>query len=243
MNNRVRTGIVKVGDAKQLAFDLGQRPALGRGDFLVAPSNEVAVALVDRWPDWQVPVVVLWGPAGAGKSHLAEVWHRASGALAVELTTLNEDHLPGLAAEARPLLLEDVDRALASTPDKAILLFHLHNLLREEGRALLMTARQPPQDWQVSLADLRSRLVAALSVELGPPDDTLIYGVLSKLFADRQLHVEPEVLIYLLSRMERSFEAARALVERIDDMALERRREIKIGLVREALEEEKLTQD
>ena len=221
--------------ARQLVFDLGQRPALGRGDFLVAPSNEVAVALVDRWPDWQLPVAVLWGPAGAGKSHLAEVWHRASGACAVDLAALREGDLAAVASGAAPVLLEDADRALAAAPEKEQLLFHLHNLLGEGRRALLMTARRPPQAWRVGLPDLRSRLSAALSVELGPPDDSLIHGVLVKLFADRQLHVEPEVLNYLLPRMERSFEAARALVAMVDRMALESRRDIKIGLVREAL--------
>ncbi|HMB78026.1 MAG TPA: DnaA/Hda family protein [Kiloniellaceae bacterium] len=228
--------------AQQLVFDLGQRPALGRGDFLVAPSNEVAVALIDRWPDWQVPVAVLWGPAAAGKSHLAEVWHRASDAQALDLAGLTEADLAGVAAESVPVLLEDADRVLAATPALAQVLFHLHNLLRESGRALLMTARLPPKAWRVDLADLRSRLAAALAVEIGPPDDSLIYGVLVKLFADRQLHVEPEVLNYLLPRMERSFDAARALVDRVDRMALESRRDIKIGLVREALKEIDRTQ-
>ena len=223
--------------ARQLVFDLGQRPALGRGDFLVAPSNEVAVALIDRWPDWQMPVAVLWGPAGSGKSHLAEVWHRASGARTIDLAVLTEQDLSRIGTEDVPVLIEDVDRVLAQAPGLGQLLFHLHNLLREGGRALLMTGRRPPHVWPVSLADLRSRLGAALAVELGPPDDSLIYGVLVKLFADRQLHVEPEVLNYVLLRMERSFDAARALVARVDQLALESRRDITVGLVRDALAE------
>ena len=222
--------------ASQLTFDLGQRPALNREDFLVAPSNELAVALIDRWPDWPVPTVVLCGPAGSGKTHLSEVWRRASAALTIDLASLGESGLRDLSEQGEAVLAEDVDRILASDPGRAEPLFHLYNLLREGGRDFMMTGSAPPQSWAVTLADLRSRLGAAMVVELGPPDDALIGAVLVKLFADRQLRIGPEVLRYLLPRMERSFAAARDLVAAIDQMALAKRRDITVALAREALE-------
>ena len=223
--------------ASQLTFDLGQRPALNREDFLVAPSNEVAVALIDRWPDWTVPTLVLCGPAGSGKTHLSEVWRRASAALTIDLASLGESDLRDLSERGEAVLAEDVDRVLASDPGRAEPLLHLYNLLREGGRDFMMTGLAPPQSWAVTLADLRSRLGAAMVVELGAPDDALIGAVLVKLFADRQLRIGPEVLRYLLPRMERSFAAARDLVAAIDQMALTKRREITVALAREALEQ------
>ncbi len=63
--------------AAQLAFDLAHRPALGRADFLVSPVNQEAVEWIDRWPGWTAHALVLTDPAGAGKSHFAEVWRSA----------------------------------------------------------------------------------------------------------------------------------------------------------------------
>ena len=72
----------------------------------------------------------------------------------------------------------------------------------------------------MSIADLRSRLRASPAVELKPPDDALLRAVLVKHFTDRQIAVDEAVVSYLVSRMERSFEAARRLVAEIDRRAL-----------------------
>jgi chromosomal replication initiation ATPase DnaA len=102
----------------------------------------------------------------------------------------------------------------------------------------LLTSRQPPSRWQVRLADLRSRLNAATTVAIGAPDDMLMEAVVVKLFADRQLKIGPDVVAFMLARMERSFEAARDLVSRIDAAALNTQRKITQRLVREVLEGE-----
>ena len=156
---------------------------------------------------------------------------------AIDLASLGESGLRDLSERGEAVLAEDIDRILASDPGRAEPLLHLYNLLREGGRDFMMTGSAPPQSWAVTLADLRSRLGAAMVVELGAPDDALIGAVLVKLFADRQLRIGPEVLRYLLPRMERSFAAARDLVAAIDQMALTKRREITVALVREALEQ------
>jgi chromosomal replication initiation ATPase DnaA len=72
----------------------------------------------------------------------------------------------------------------------------------------------------VTLADLASRLRAARPVELGEPDDDLLRRVLVKLFADRQLAVDSAVVDYIVVRMERSLQAANALVDDLDREAL-----------------------
>ncbi|MCX4198808.1 hypothetical protein OMR07_27865, partial [Methylobacterium organophilum] len=59
---------------RQLAFDLPLDPRSGREDFLVGPANEAAYALIEAWPDWPDSVLVLTGPSGSGKSHLAAIW-------------------------------------------------------------------------------------------------------------------------------------------------------------------------
>ncbi|MDX1711700.1 MAG: chromosomal replication initiator DnaA [Rhodovibrionaceae bacterium] len=224
----------------QLALALLHRPAVGREDFLVGPANEAAVAWIDRWPRWPQPCLAIHGPARAGKSHLVSVWQEASGARILDLATLSERGPAELLDEARDFAIEDVDHAIATATEPARLeenLLHAYNLIREAGGHLLLTGRAPPARWRLQLADLRSRMLAVPVVALGAPDDPLMEGLLVKLLADRQLRVAPGVVHYLAARMERSFEAACALVDRLDRQALAERREITIPLARRVLEE------
>ena len=221
----------------QLVLDLGHRPALDREDFLVAPSNELAVAWIDRWPDWPGAALALYGPPGCGKTHLAQVWRGASGAAAIDPTALAGAAPPDLLGRSRDLVLDGLDAVLQGGAVREEDLLHLYNMVLERGGHLLLTGRDAPARWPIGLPDLRSRLAAVQAVELGAPDDALIEAVLVKLFADRQLSVGGDVVRYMLTRMERSFAAANGLVAAIDRTALESRREITVPLARKVLNE------
>ena len=213
----------------QLILDLGHRPALGEADFLVAPCNQSAVRWLDRWPDWATPALTLHGPPGCGKTHLARVFVARSHAPIIEAATLATDAVPALLGRAGTCVVDDADRA-AEQP-----LLHLYNLIAERRGGLLLTAREPPARWPGLLPDLRSRLTAAPAVAVKAPDDALLAALLVKLFADRQLSVSEDVVLFLLRQMERSFEAARRLVAALDAAALRDRRAITIPLARSVL--------
>lgn len=221
----------------QLPLDLGHRPALGREDFLVADCNAAAVAWIDRWPDWPGGGLALHGPAGCGKTHLAEVWRRESGAIRLDAASLAAREPPQLLGEARAVAIDDLYDNPGLLPDERRFL-HLYNLMRERGGHLLLVGRAPPARWPVALPDLKSRLGALPAVEIGAPDDTLLTAVLVKLLTDRQLVVGAEVVDYLARRMERSFEAARRIVAALDREALAARRRIALPLAREVLRRE-----
>ena len=133
------------------------------------------------------------------------------------------------------MVIEDAETLVRTGYERALL--HLYNLAKDEGASLLLTARQPVAKWDIQLADLRSRLKAALVVHIGHPDEALIAQILVKLFADRQLKIEPEAVAFMLARMERSFEAARRLVEAVDRKAMAEHRNITIPLIGEVLDE------
>jgi chromosomal replication initiation ATPase DnaA len=214
--------------ARQLVLDLAHRPAQGRGDFLVAPSNAAAVAWIDRWPDWPAPGLALYGPAGSGKSHLAAVWQARSGAV-----VLSAEALAGR-VQALHCIYEEGEPDLAE-PAAAEALFHLYNRIAAGRGHLLLVGRAPPARWPVVLADLASRLRALPAVEIGPPDDAMLAGLFAKLFRDRQLAVSDEVILYLVPRIERSCAAVARLVETLDRLSLAERRPVTLPLARAAL--------
>lgn len=216
---------------RQLAFDIPHRPALGAEDFLVSNSNEAAVALVDRWPDWPAGAAVIAGPAGSGKSHLANVWRMRSNAEVLAASAITEPAVPKLAS-AGALVIEDLDRGAGS--EQA--LFHLLNLVREQRLAILLTTAIDPGDLSIRLPDLRSRLRALAVARIEPPDDALLRAVLVKLFADRQLTVDPGIIGYMLVRMERSMDAAQRLVAEVDRLALAMQRGVTRAVASAALD-------
>lgn len=213
---------------RQLPLDLGHSPGQSRDDLVVSQANAQAAALIDRWPDWPSPVVVLAGPSGSGKSHLAAIWREHSGA--VQLTASDiVDHVADLGAA--PVLIDDADLGRLDQEG----LFHLINTIRGAGSYLLLTARTFPSAWGVTLPDLASRLKAAATVEIDEPDDLLLAGVITKLFADRQVEVEPHVVQFLVRRIERSLLTAIRVVERIDHAALEQNTRITRALAAETV--------
>lgn len=181
---------------------------------MIGPSNVDALRLIGRWPAWPAPAVLLSGPPGSGKTHLAHIWAAQSGAVILSADRLTKGEAGGVSCSA--MVVEDISSEAA--PEEP--LFHLINAMRESGGSLLLTARAPAEAWRIHLPDLRSRLRMAAPAALGAPDDELLRRVLVKLFADRQLAIDKPVVDYLLARMERSFGAAISIVQAIDRAAL-----------------------
>ena len=202
-------------------------PGYSADDLVVGGTNRLAVELVSSWPDWPSAVVVLAGPTGAGKTHLASIWKTQSRARSYRARSIGEPQLPSSGAA----LVEDVDAGSLDEPG----LFHLINEVRASSGTLLLTSRSFPGGWGVSLPDLASRLKSATTVEIAEPDDALLTAVIAKLFADRQLTVEPHVVSYLVNRMDRSLATAMKLVEQIDRLSLARQRRVSRTLAADAL--------
>jgi chromosomal replication initiation ATPase DnaA len=215
------------GKATQLALDLRHRAAMARDDFLVSPSNADAVGWIDRWPDWPGHVLVIVGPPACGKTHLGHVWRQQAGAVLYDPANFVRSENAGM-----PVFVDDLDDAARDEE-----LFHLFNAAGAAGGYLLFASRTAPARWENRLADLKSRLGAAPTIQIHPPDEPLIAAVMLKMFADEQIDVGAEVLDYLVKRMERSFDAARTLVAALNNASLASKRGITIPLARAVLDD------
>ena len=217
---------------RQLALALPHAESLTRDNFLEGSANAQALALVDRWPDWPNRVMMLVGPEGSGKSHLASIWASEAGARSVTAHALTPPNVPGELATGA-LVVDDLDPS--SFDERA--LFHLLNLAREDGASILLTGRVPPSSFDITLHDLRSRLRAVPVIPLTPPDDQLFRALIVKFCADRQMTVDESIVSYLATRIERSFAAARRTVELLDEEALRQRRPVTRALAAEVLKD------
>lgn len=213
----------------QLTFNLPVRPALGRDDFFVSPANALALAALDA-ADWPGGKMLLVGPEGAGKSHLARVWATETGARLLAAPDIPEGPLPD-----RAVVVEDAE-AVAGNRVAETALLHLHNHVLAEGGRLLLTARSHPRRWGVTLPDLASRLEATAVAEIAPPDDALLAAVLAKHFSDRQITLPSGLIPWLVQRMDRSFVSAHRFVASVDARALEKGAAVSRSLAQEVLD-------
>jgi chromosomal replication initiation ATPase DnaA len=214
----------------QLTLNLAPNPGYERENFFVSGSNEQAYTMIELWPSWPSPTLLILGPSGAGKSHLGAIWASVAKAGIQSAASLATEDIEALAA-AGPLLLEDAD----AIGQSEVQLFHLVNLMRERGTALVLTAKTPPDAWGLQTADLVSRLRLAPTAVIGPPDDALVRAVLVKLLIDRQLVVDTGVVGYIALRIERSLDAARSFIDALDREALARQSRISRAIAGDVL--------
>ena len=219
--------------SQQLSFDLPVIPALGRDDFMIAPSNAVAVAMIEATQDWVGEKLVLCGPTGSGKTHLAHVWAGTQNGQIIVASDLIYADIPALALT--PTAIENLPD-IAKNQAAQTALFHLHNLMQSNGQPLLMTGTGAPNHWGMSLPDLQSRIDAAGVATLNAPDDTLLSAVIAKQFNDRQLMPRPDVIPYLVLRIDRSFAAARDVVAAMDEHSLSRHKPLTRALAGQVLD-------
>ena len=185
-------------------------PADPRDDeFIVSDSNARAIQQLERWSTWPVMAVVLTGPRKSGRSLLARIF----------------------AAKSGGEIIDDAERQSESA------IFHAWNRAQETRHPLVVVADAAPPEWSIKLPDLRSRLSASPVARLGPPDETLMQALFERQFLRRGLDARPDLIQWLLLRVERSHIAVLRAVDILDQAVLERHKRLSIPLARATLEE------
>ncbi len=227
----------------QLPLDLKSIPALGREDFFVTGCNAFAVHWVEQWNaqgggGWApFPALILYGPRGCGKTHLAEVWRKKSDAdiiSAEDFMDKTEDEILSL---TRNIVIDRIDM-LVGNREHEQKLFHLYNHYQQTGCYALMLSQMSPESMKFEINDLASRLRAAPNAEIATPDDELLLKVMAKRFHDQGYMVAEPALVYAVTRMERSWEALDNLVDSSIAQATSQKKQITLPLLRELIERE-----
>lgn len=197
--------------------------------YFVSGANAEAYGLIERWPDWGSAYgLLIYGEEGCGKTHLAHLWQQRSDAAFVDAKAIGEKTY----GNGKHFILDGLEQV--QQIEEAF--FHFLNHIQQQKGYLLCTSRVAPVDLPIRIRDVQSRIMGLLQVKVAAPDEALLASLMMKRFADRQLKVAPEVMQYAVNRIERSYRAVDAFIQKLDAHALETKREITIPLVREVLQ-------
>ena len=219
---------------QQIPLDLTQPESFDLSDYVVSSCNADAVQFLELWPASEFHFAALVGPSGSGKTHLLKGWALENGA-----KEISPDAGFSAVEAGGSYIIDDVDQLATdgAFTYSDTFLFHVYNWAREKRAKILVSASLPPTQWSRKLPDLISRMGAVPVVTIQQPDDDLLFALLFKLFSDRQLTVNTQVIHYLIGRMPRSFFAAGKIAKLMDGKALAERRKITKDLARRCLEE------
>lgn len=192
---------------KQLFLPLPYPDATGEDAFVISKSNSRAAQSLKRWGAWPVMAAMLVGPRKSGRSLLARIF----------------------AAQSGGTIIDDAERANETT------IFHAWNAAQASRRPLLIIADSPPPAWDVTLPDLRSRLAATPVLAINPPDDALMEALFIHEFARRGMDARPELIQWLIARVERSYVALVRAVDALDQEVGQTRKRLSIPLARGTL--------
>ena len=220
-------------NSKQLYFEMPNKSALGIEDYMITDSNNFAFDLIIKMVKGEINFGLISGPPYSGKTHLSKILVKNT--INYKSLYIDRDYQNILDKfeSSDILILENIDKVKYDKSEQD--LFHIINLVKESNKKLLMTSRKSISEIDLSLEDLKSRLNSIIEAKIKEPDDQLMKLILIKIFNDKQLKINPNVIDFLMSRLVRSYESINLFIEKIDKFSLEKSKKITIPLISDLL--------
>ena len=168
---------------------------------------------------------LLYGPRKSGKTEIGNMWVIKNNAVVFK------NNLDNLININKNILIEDLDQILNYEN-----IFHLINHATSYELKILITTSVSINNLNIKLNDLVSRLKTFNYLEIYSPDDDMLLNILTKLFIDKQFIINSNSIFnYILKRANRSYEDMIKIVEKLDKLSLEKKRQLTIPLIKEIL--------
>jgi len=221
---------------KQLALPLSFRNVKNHSNFILNKVNEVALSLIDEFNDikkfkkkFNFPVLILYGPPGSGKTHLAYIYKEITNAKFIKkLSNINLDEVK----LGKSFIFDDFDK-IESLDENFFI--HFFNEISVNLGSLLITTSKPPNEINFSLSDLESRINSCISTKIELPDDDFLFSILVKELSDKKIFLNDKLCLYIIKRIKRNYKAISLFAETLDIMSLENKTKITLKQIKEVL--------
>ena len=216
-------------EQNQLLINFNLKKDYDEQDFYVSSSNKYAFNIINGWPKWLKRIVNLYGEQYSGKSHLSKIFETKTTCLNIESINFTSEILLKFKTK-QALIIENFN---FNIPEK--LLYSLINIVEQENKYLLITSLKPLNKFDFKLKDLNSRINNCLFVEIGAPDDELIYALIVKNFSDRQINIDKKIIEYIIKRINRSYKDIFLFIYKVDQLSLQKGKPINLSIIKKIL--------
>ena len=215
----------------QLLINFNLKKDYDEQDFYVSSSNKYAFNIINGWPKWLKRTVNLYGEQYSGKSHLSKIFETKTTCLNIESINFTNEIL--LKFKTKQALI--VENFNFNIPEK--LLYSLFNIVEQENKYLLITSLKRLIKFDFKLKDLNSRINNCLFVEIGVPDDELIYALIVKNFSNRQINIDKKIIEYIIKRINRSYKDIFLFIYKVDQLSLQKGKPINLSIIKKILKQ------
>ncbi len=222
---------------RQLALPLEFRSIKDYNNFILNKANEIALHIIDEFNDlnnfikkYNFPILILYGPTGSGKTHLAHIYKQITNARFINKITnenLKETKL------GKSFIIDNFDK-IENLNENFFLQF-FNEISFNLGSLLIITSK-PPKELKFILPDLESRIKSCICVKIDLPDDDFLYSMLIKELDDKKLFLNDKLCFFVIKRIRRSYKSISIFAKKLDMISLEEKKAITLSQVKKALD-------
>ncbi|MDR3179660.1 MAG: hypothetical protein LBT70_02065 [Holosporaceae bacterium] len=213
----------------QEVFGFHKVENLSWSDFVDSYENREAIMCLMQWPNWNANGVIIYGDAGVGKTHIANLWAQTANAVYVLRHSLNRDPRSLFDAKCN-FIIDNFDDFL--NVQNYDWIFHFFNIAKEKNKYFLLLSRNHPLLWKIPLNDLRSRLFTLTTIQMKNPEDELLFKIAKKISRDWGIAIADEAIRYLIRIVDRNVSSVTNTLRIFDKIALQNQRAITIPFIK-----------
>ena len=202
---------------KQQAIKFQFREAKNRENYIVGDSNINAIKWIDKYPYWTNSGLIIEGPKASGKSHLVRVWQNKSNCKIFCSEQVNNEEIN--ANDNKNLAIENLENI-----KNYEFFLHLINFKKEKNLNYLLTTSCSINSLNISLKDIKSRLLELPKAKITLPSDEILKGLIIKLLKDKGIIITSKLVDYVIARIERSYEAVNLFIQDLNNISLEKKK-------------------